>query len=208
MKLIFCLLPFLLFSCVGPVEGLYPPLTADNSYTIHIVNHGWHTGIIVKRSQVKPYLSALKNEFLKDHYLEIGWGDAKFYQSGGDNYSYGLAALLWPTDSVLHIVGFSETPVEKFLFSELVELKVSEKGFQNLLNFINNSFSLSENNIPERLSLGLYGRSWFFKSKLFYHLLNTCNHWTAEAIRKTGFPISTFYAITAGNVISQLKKNR
>ena len=188
------------------MEGLYPPLTKDKRYTIHIVNHGWHTGIIVKRSQVKPYLTALKNEFLNDHYLEIGWGDANFYQSGGNNYSHGLTALLWPTDSVLHIVGFSETPVEKFLFSELVELKISEKGFQNLLKFINSSFFLAAASTSERLSLGLYGKSWFFKSKLSYHMFNTCNHWTAEAIRETGFPISTFYTITAGNVIYQLKK--
>jgi len=206
MKLLFCLLPFLLFSCIGPVERLYPPLPTDKSYTIHVVNHGWHTGIIVNRSQVKPHLPVLKNEFIKDHYLEIGWGDADFYQSGGDNYSYGIAALFWPTDSVLHIVGFSKAPVKKFLYGELVELKISEEGFQNLLKFINDSFSIDANNKPMRLSLGLYGNSWFFKSKLSYHLFNTCNHWTAEAIRETGFPISTFYAITAGNIISQLKK--
>ena len=206
MNSFFYLIPFLILSCVGPVERLYPLLDSTNSHTIYVVNHGWHTGIIIDRQQAESRLVALKSDFLRDRYLEIGWGDAEFYQSGGNNSSYGFSALFWPTDSVMHVVGFSKAPKTNFLFSELIELKISETGFRNLLEFINNSFTLSDKGIPLKITSGLYGRSWFFKSTHSYHMFFTCNHWSAEAIRKTGFPISTFYAATAGNVMFQLKR--
>jgi uncharacterized protein (TIGR02117 family) len=206
MNSFFYLIPFLILSCVGPVEKLYPPLESTKSHTIYVVNHGWHTGIIIDRQQAESRLVALKSEFLRDRYLEIGWGDAEFYQSGGNNSSYGFSALFWPTDSVMHVVGFSKAPKTNFLFSELIELKISETGFRNLLEFINNSFTLSDKGIPLKITPGLYGRSWFFKSTHSYHMFFTCNHWSAEAIRKTGFPISTFYAVTAGNIMFQLKR--
>ena len=206
MNSFFYLIPFLILSCVGPVERLYPLLDSTNSHTIYVVNHGWHTGIIIDRQQAESRLVALKSDFLRDRYLEIGWGDAEFYQSGGNNSSYGFSALFWPTDSVMHVVGFSKAPKMNFLFNELIELKISETGFRNLLEFINNSFTLSDKGIPLKITSGLYGRSWFFKSTHSYHMFFTCNHWSAEAIRKTGFPISTFYAVTAGNIMFQLKR--
>lgn len=206
MNLLFYLIPFFIFSCVGPVEQLYPPLESANNHKIYIVNHDWHTGIIIDRQQAQPHLVALKHEFLKDRYLEIGWGDAEFYQSGGNSYSYGISALFWPTGSVLHVVGFSTPPKINFLFSELIELKVSEAGFIALLAYINDSFTISDQELPSKIASGLYGKSWFFKSRYSYHMFFTCNHWSAEAIRKTGFPISSFYAATAGNVMFQLKR--
>ncbi|MBI2162013.1 MAG: DUF2459 domain-containing protein [Candidatus Rokubacteria bacterium] len=38
--------------CVGPVQGLYPPGEGESVRSVWVVNHGWHTGIVVRRQDV------------------------------------------------------------------------------------------------------------------------------------------------------------
>jgi hypothetical protein len=54
---------------------------------------------------------------------------------------------------------------------------------------------------------GLYPNSTFFEANGRYYFPNTSNKWTARALRETGYPISTFYTVTSGNVVKQASEH-
>ena len=198
----------LLGSCASPIEELYPPKKEQPHISVYAVSHGWHTGIVVDRAQARLHLPALKDDFLSAKYLEIGWGDEEFYRADEITVGLALKAVLWPTDSVLHIVAIQKRPEEYFFGSELIEISLSERGFRRLLQAINDTFLLDGQQKVHRLGKGIYGNSQFYRAKESYHAFRTCNVWTAKVFRASGFPISPLYAITADNVMYQLKSYR
>lgn len=196
----------LLAGCSRPIEGLYPPdpNQTDNK-TVYLVNHELHTGMVLPKKDASPYLRSF-DDFKHAYYLEIGWGDAAYYQTEEATITMGLKALLWPTDSVLHVVALRMDPVSYFPNSEVVLLELSHKGFIKLVEFVDSSFALNEKNRTIRLGHGLYGESSFYRAKGTFYLFNNCNTWTANAIRSSGFPISTFYVYTSGNILYQVRR--
>jgi hypothetical protein len=122
------------------------------------------------------------------------------------DYWMTLKAALYPTESVLHIVGFIGPVEAYFPASEIVEIRLSLRGFERLCAFIQEEYARDASGGVTELGPGLYGNSRFYLGRKKFHLLRTCNVWTARAIRSTGFPITPFYAITASNVIHQASK--
>jgi uncharacterized protein (TIGR02117 family) len=196
---------FFLSGCAASIRSHYPPKKCEDNKTIYVDSHGWHTGIIVKTKDIKGYLDDLAVDFNGANYLEIGWGDKGFYQASEITSGLTLQAMFWPTDSIAHVVGFYDDPEKEFYQSEMVKIDVSKKGLVELLKFIESSFERDSNNSFIKTKNGLYGWSKFYKANGNYHIFSTCNNWVAEGVRKTGFPISTLYAATAGNVIYQLE---
>ena len=39
-------------ACLGPVRKLSPPRPGEASVTVHVVGHGWHTGIVMRRDDI------------------------------------------------------------------------------------------------------------------------------------------------------------
>jgi hypothetical protein len=117
-----------------------------------------------------------------------------------------VKAALWPTESVLHIVGFSGPVETYFPASEIVGIKLSLRGFERLCAFIQNAYARDASGAVTELGPGLYENSRFYLGRKKFHLLRTCNVWTAQAIRSSGFPITPLYAITASNIIYQTSK--
>ena len=191
--------------CARPDPALYPPDPdrSDNK-TVYVVNHGWHTGIVLRTQDALPHIS-LQDDMTASPYIEIGWGDETYYQAEDPTFGMGLKALFWPTDTVLHVVALSGEPASYFPGSEVKALLLSHRGFLNLVGYIDRSFTL-DNAQPVALGKGLYGNSRFYRANGTFHLFNNCNTWTAKAIRTSGFPISTFYAYTADNVLYQLRQ--
>ncbi len=205
-SLIICSLT-LISGCTKPVSTLYPPDPdrTDNK-TIYIVNHGLHTGIVLPKQNAAPYMHSF-NDFKSARYLEIGWGDETYYQEENETLWMGIRALFWPTDTVLHVVALQTDPIAYFPNSEVVQLKLSKKGFIRLVEFIDNSFALNEKKQIIKLESGNYGTSRFYRAKGKFHLFNNCNTWSAKAIRASGFPINPYYVFTAGDLIYQLKRS-
>ncbi len=197
----------LLTGCTKPVSTFYPPDPdrTDNK-TVYIVNHGLHTGIVLPKKDADPYMHSF-DDFKNAQYWEIGWGDEIYYQTETNTLWMGIRALFWPTDSVLHVAALQTAPIAYFSNREVVQLKLSKTGFIRLVEFIDNSFALNEKRQIIKLGSGLYGRSRFYRAEGTFHLFNNCNTWSARAIRSAGFPISTLYVFTAGNLMYQLKQN-
>ena len=197
----------LLTGCEKPDSALYPPDPdrTDNK-TVYIANHGLHTGIVLLKKDADPYMHSF-DDFKSARYLEIGWGDETYYQTEKETLWMGTRALFWPTGSVIHVAAFQKDPAVYFSNSEVIQLKLSKKGFIRLVKFIDNSFALNEKRQIIKLGSGLYGTSRFYRAEGTFHLFNNCNTWSADAIRSSGFPISTFCLFTADDIMYRLKQD-
>lgn len=193
-------------ACATPFRDAPAPSKSEPRNTIYLVSHGWHAGIVLRRAEIPDNVWPAPGDFLDAQYLEVGWGDMDYYQTQDPPIGLILKAALLPTASVLHIVGFSGTVPVYFPFSEIIRIELSSAGFAHLLQTLAESFARDGTANAMSLGPGLYGNSRFYLAREKYHLFNTCNVWTARALRAAGLPIIPAGAITAENLMSQARK--
>ena len=191
--------------CTAPVTLPFSPEDQAVLKSIYLVSSGWHAGIVFKRADISPDALPVLDDFATADYLEVNWGDAEFYQTPGAPVGVALKAVLWPTASVLHIVGFNGKVAQHYPLSELVELQLSSRGFERLLRHIAASFASDRSGQPQFIGPGLSANSRFYLSRESYHLFNTCNVWTARALKTAGLSISPWFSLTAGGLMRQAK---
>jgi uncharacterized protein (TIGR02117 family) len=136
-------------------------------------------------------------------YIEIGRGDAGFYQVEEETVSVTLKALFLSTPAVLHLSAYNKLPVKKFPLSKTVEIKLSQSAMEKLLDAIVSDFSLDQGRAIE-LAPGRDKDSRFFQSKGSYHLFYTCNNWTADVIEQADYPINHRWSFFSDSVMDQL----
>ena len=181
---------------------------ADSLHTIYVVDHGWHTGIIIRSAQIDTTYQDMIKYFPRGEYLEIGWGDADFYQNPSMDVDFWLAfkAAVLPTKSVMHIVAFDQPPDRYFSYSTLISIPVDSAGFVRMLRFISEHFERDEQGRVIPLGKGLYGNSRFYKSEQIYILPKTCNVWTAQALKEAGLPLYPYGYQKSSVLMEKLKK--
>jgi uncharacterized protein (TIGR02117 family) len=168
------------------------PISPDDSTacrsprTLFIVAHGWHTGIVVERKDLVKLVPPLAGDIGEEGYVEIGWGEERFYQARETTPGMALRALLQPNPSVLQVVPLNRPARDYFQHSEIAELQVQENGYRAALAFVSESFTRTPAQGVIRLSPSLYGNGWFYRAEGSFHAFNTCNTWVARAIEKTG----------------------
>ena len=182
-------------------------LECDATRAFYVVSHGWHTGIVVNRRDLIEVVPPLEDNFSSGEYLEIGWGDERFYQAPTVSLGIVFQAIFWPTPTVLHIVKVPYNPQRYFSKSEVVEVSVPQTGYEKLLAFVAGSFGRTAGNGVIKVGPGLYGSSWFYRAEGDFSAFNTCNTWVAKSIETTGFPISSTTTITADGLLSQLRES-
>ncbi len=187
------------------VDPQIPPDEARRE-VFQVVKHGWHVGIVVGRAEMASRVPFSGEDFSGAAHLEIGWGDARFYQAEDPSAGLALRAALWPTASVMHVVGFSGDPARYFSASEVVDICVSRSAYERMLNYITESFERGPGGEVMPLGPGLYGTSHFYRARGSFHLFNTCNTWAARAVAASGTPVST-RVVTAEGLFSQLRRN-
>lgn len=191
--------------CLGPVASLYPPRLGDPNTPVWVVDHGWHTGLVVERAAIPPGLWPAQDDLAPAPYLEVGWGDAAFYRAENPGVGLAVKAALGSPGSVLHVIALPASPDRIFAGPEVVEIRLSRLGFQALVRFVDETFARGGSGRAPGLGPGLYGISAFYPARGHYYLLNTCNTWIAGALRSAGVPITPAYAMTAGNLMWQAR---
>ena len=177
------------------------------THRVHVVRHGWHSGIVVRAADVPAQAWPARREFADAEYLELGWGDRAYYQASAPSVWLGLRALLWPTAGVLHMVAFSG-PVERYFASaESVALEITPQGLARLVAAVSASHELDAAGRPIPLGPGLYGTSRFYASSEAFHLFATCNVWVAGMLREAGVPVSPTLSPTSGALFAQLRRH-
>jgi len=180
------------------------PVESDNSpkrSVIYIVSHDWHTGFVIPAEEIQLHIPELRERFGNTPYIEFGWGDKGFYQAKEITTGLVLKAVLWPTESVIHSVAVPESVDRYFKNSQVEKICLNNGGLTSLLHFISNSFYKNEKNKVFELENGIYGDSQFYKGIGEYHLMNTCNKWTAKGLNSAGLDISPTFKLSASSIM-------
>jgi len=193
----------LLVACASPPEGLFPPRPNEPFKTIYLVSHGWHAGIVVRRTDIPPDIWPQHNDFPEAEYLEVGWGDKDYYMTPQPHLGITLKAGLLPSASVLHVVGFRGAVTHFFPHSEVIRIDLSEAGFERLCAYLASSYAENEAGHSQPLGPSLYGDGQFYLSRETYHAFNTCNVWSARALRAAGCPISPAFTLTVDTLLAR-----
>jgi uncharacterized protein (TIGR02117 family) len=200
---------FLLVSCcAAAVEDVRRPAQGETGKRIFVVNHGWHSGIVIKKEDIPRGLLPEAADFHGAESLEIGWGDWDYYQAADPGVASAIKAAFFSSRSVVHVGGLSGAVEDYFRGAEVFALTISEEGFLRLNQFVSDSFLRSESQPPEKPRHGLYPNSRFYPARGKFHLFRNCNTWVAEALHLAGLPIRPSYVITAGNLSDQVKRMR
>lgn len=193
-------------ACAGSEKKSGLPSGPDEpAKTIYLVGHGWHAGIVIKRTDIADAIWPEQGDFADAEFLEVGWGDSDYYQTPDPDWGIALKAALVPTSSVLHIVGFTSPVTAYFPASEIIEITLTESGFEELCHYIAASYLKDQAGKSVSLGPGLYGNSRFYRSHESYHLFNNCNAWTARALLRSGYSITPSSIMTVDNLMTRAR---
>lgn len=170
------LLAVLLSACAH--QGTRP---CEPTRSLYVVSHGWHSGVVVERGELAKHLPALTDEIGHEAYVEVGWGEERFYQARETTVGMKLRAALWPNASVLQVVPFADPPSRYFANSEVTEVRTDDAGYAAALEFIAATFKPD----LQRVGPSLYGEGWFYRAEGSFHLFNNCNTWVGSVLERT-----------------------
>lgn len=140
----------------------------EPTHTLYVVDHGWHSGVVLQ-AQALPALAVTNHK-----YVEIGWGEERFYPARQTSVGMALRAVLWPNRSVLQVVRFSEEP--RRYFADVSEIPTDAAGYEAAAEVIRRSFAGD----LHPLGRSLYGEGAFYRAEGTFHLLNNCHHWVTR----------------------------
>lgn len=185
-----------------PLSGNDPLETS-----VFIVNHGWHTGLVLPLDVSFDHGERVLDQ-LSDGgaWLEFSWGDEDFFRSDGFSLLLALKAALIPTDSVVHVVSFTESVTDFFPSAAIVRLEVTADQYRVISDYLGDSFQVNREGKLIRIGDGLYGKSGFFQGRQKYFLPRTCNVWVAKALEKAGFPVSPVSSMRADGLMEQVER--
>jgi len=175
--------------CATPVVVVPPPSAGEPIVPVYLVGQGWHTGIVIRRADIPQGSWPEAGDFPQAEYVVVGWGDRDYYQAPGPAGWLAVKAALAPTPSVLHVVGFRGPVAEYFRVNEVVELAVSPRGLQGLVQYIHDAHAREGTQVVAPLGPELYGDGRFYPGREQFHLFRTCNVWAARALRAAGLPV-------------------
>ncbi len=187
------------------VAAWYPPVATPEVEPIYLVSHGWHVGIVIRRTDATVAHWPEQDDFPEATFLEVGWGDRDYYQDPDPGVGKLLKAGLWPTKSVLHVVGFSRRVTAYFPRSEIIRIDVPEAGVDSLAAYIHDAYARDDEGRPFALGPGLYGESRFYAGRQRYHVFKNCNTWAARALRAAGVRVRPAEILTADDLLAQAR---
>ena len=181
----------LLIFGLSKVETSPSVKSADTTYyTIYILSNGVHTDIVVPTSsslidwsEHVPY----ENSYSKKAglgLLAFGWGDKGFYLSTPTwadlTFNTAFKAASGLSTSAMHC-----TYYDKLKASETcIPLTINESQYQNLINYIFDSFQLSEAKNTIHIPNNYYGTNdAFYEGNGTYSIFYTCNTWANQALK-------------------------
>lgn len=196
---------FLTFACSNPTAEVHFRGEEKLVRTVFIVHDAWHAAIVIKKGDIPAVVLPELRDFPSAEYLEFSWGDRDYFPAPDSGLGLALKAAFWSSGSILHVVGFKDAVQNAYPSAEIIEIPLSEEGFQRLVKFISDTFSRPRPPAPAEARPGLFSNSRFYAAKGKFSLFRTCNTWVAEALSAAGLPIRPSHVITAGNLSDQLR---
>lgn len=193
-----------LASCAAPPS----PRMGETVATVYVVSRDWHTSIVLARADLPVDSIPESADFPASRFLEFGWGDAEFYQTKEPTIAMALRAGLWPTPSVLHVKASDAKYVDRNPKAVVEVVQFDAKGFAALVDFVHRSFERGDEVRVQAIGPGLSSGSRFYPAKRNFHILYTCNTWTARALKDGGMDIDVGTSKIANSLMVQIREAR
>jgi len=191
----------LVVRCQLPRQATAP--SPDSTSAVYLVQHGWHAGIAVRRADLPDEAWPIFGDFPEARYLEVGWGEARYYPGDIRGVWGALRAGLWPNRSVLHVVPVAASVRRTFPVNTIVRIPISRRELDGLTRYVADSFARADDGAALPAADGYYPGSRFYRSGLPYHVFNNCNHWAAGALEAAGCDTAPRWTLTVGRVVNQ-----
>lgn len=162
----------------------------DKNIPIYILSNGVHTDIVLPlKNEIKDWSTEIlyTNTKAKDSTLQnlaFGWGDKGFY------LNTPTWADLKTSTAAKAVTGLSSSAMHVTFYGNLKESEnckkffISESQYQQMITYIENSFSLDTENKIQRIGTHSYGKhDIFYEAKGSYNLFYTCNTWANQALK-------------------------
>jgi uncharacterized protein (TIGR02117 family) len=176
---------------------------------VWVVDHGWHTAIVVRRADVDRAVWPEVDDFPSAVLVEVAWGDREFYMATPATAWMAIKAAFASGGSVLHLTGLGGLAgLDAPIAAAIVELRVSRPGLEALTRFAAAEHRRDPAGRAVRLGPGLSAASAFYAARGRYSITHTCNTWIARALQQAGLPVTASGVITSSAVMDQLKSRR
>ena len=177
---------------------------AERSRVVYVVRRGHHTGVAMAVADLPNRDWPVLKSFPQARYLEFGWGDAAYYQAPDPSLGVTIAAVFWPTPTVMEVVPW-QAVAETTEDSETVVLHVSDAELQAIAQSIDDSFvqPISPTGKGYRVA---GGQALFYHARGKFHTFRMCNRWTAERLQLAGCSVRPRLTMTASQAITAAKR--
>lgn len=187
------------WSPVEPYAGEAPRLE-----TLYVIASSWHTEIGLPAHAITGSLMALQRAAPEAQYFVFGWGQRNYYMAAQPGLSDLLKAAI-PAPAVMLVIPLDVRPREFFGGSSVFTVRTSREGLDRLSQFLWSYLEKDPQLVPRQIGDGPYLGSMYYASTGTYSLSNTCNTWTAEALRISGLPVSASGVVFAHQVVTQVQ---
>lgn len=177
---------------------------AGPAHRIWVVSNGWHSGIVLARADVPESVIPEIADFPQVRFFEFGWGDAEFYPAREAGAWLALRAA-FPGPAVMHVAGLPDHPARIWPNVTILPFAVNAEALTRLLVFLRDSFDRAGAGRAAMKARGIYPFSLFYPATGRFHLFNTCNSWTAQALTATGLGASLGGVNTAEDLVSRIR---
>lgn len=194
----------LLSGCAGlPARSDLP--TQPTPHTLYVVQYGWHTALMFDGPSMLARSSKLGAEFKGHKYVLVGWGDGEYFVMQHPPLSKAVKALVASDYPAMQVGGRDTNPPLGAQASDVVALAVTERGFMQLVEYIDRSIAIAPDGKPINLGQQPDNPDRFYQATGSYSLLNNCNSWVVGALRAAEMPVSGFN-LTARAVFEQAQR--
>jgi len=187
--------------CHLPRRTAAPDGGRDSTSAVYLVRHGWHAGIAIPRAALASGQGPTLKGLPAARYVEVGWGEARYYPGRTRGVWGTVRAGAWPTGSVLHVVPVPDAVSGPFPQNTIVRIPVGAAELEALAAYVADSFA--DDTAARPVADGFYPGSQFYRSSLSYHVFNNCNHWAAGALEAAGCDTAPRWTFTVEQVVRQ-----
>ncbi|NOQ73455.1 MAG: TIGR02117 family protein [Crocinitomix sp.] len=185
-------------------------LKAEGDVTIYVRTNGVHTDICLPvESEFFDWKAVLP---ISDYpnangfeYVSIGWGDKGFFLDTPEwsdlTFSTAMNAAFLPSGTAMHVAYMNGTPR---ISDSVAKVFIDAAAHETLIEFIQKSFKGTNDKVELIPNSGYWNNDNFYEAYGNYHLFNTCNAWTNEALKVIGVKTG-WYALSADGIMSHLK---
>lgn len=177
----------------------------EQTRTVYLVKRAWHTGIAIASADWPNRNWSVLADFPNSDYLEFGWGDELFYQAEPETLWLGIRAALWPTSSVIHVIGLRNPIAEHIHADDIVEVRVSADGVRRMAEAIEREFTEST---PTATPVSLKAApkpNHFYSAKRKFFFPRMCNWWIATRLKEANCPITPWTVVGASRIMREAR---